>query len=106
MNERLVDIVGQVRHGSDSIATGSAEIATGNADLSQRTEQQASNLEGTAASMEELNGTVRTNADTAQQANRWPWRPRRRPSRGGGGRPVVATMQEITASRRSPTSSA
>src|SRR5450830_1771721 len=35
MNDRLVDIVGQVRLSSDSIATGSAEIATGNADLSQ-----------------------------------------------------------------------
>ncbi|MDD0815277.1 MCP four helix bundle domain-containing protein, partial [Curvibacter sp. HBC28] len=65
MNDRLVDVVSQVRHSSDSIATGSAEIATGNADLSQRTESQASNLEETAASMEELTSTVKTNADTA-----------------------------------------
>ena len=54
MNESLVGIVGQVRQSSDSIATGSAQIASGNADLSQRTEEQARNLQQTAASMEEL----------------------------------------------------
>ena len=101
MNERLVDIVGQVRLSSDSIATGSAEIATGNADLSQRTEQQASNLEETAASMEELNSTVKTNADTAQQANRLASEATQSAEQGGAvvGR-VVATMQDISASSK------
>lgn len=68
MNHSLVDIVSQVRNGSDSIATGSAQIATGNADLSQRTEQQASSLQETAASMEEMSATARNNADSARQA--------------------------------------
>ena len=101
MNDRLVDIVGQVRLSSDSIATGSAEIATGNADLSQRTEQQASNLEETAASMEELNSTVKTNADTAQQANRLASEATQAAEQGGAvvGR-VVATMQDISASSK------
>ena len=52
MNDSLAGIVGQVRNSSDSIATGSAQIAVGNHDLSQRTEEQASNLQQTAASME------------------------------------------------------
>ena len=101
MNDRLVDIVGQVRLSSDSIATGSAEIATGNADLSQRTEQQASNLEETAASMEELNSTVKTNADTALQANRLASEATHAAEQGGAvvGR-VVATMQDISASSK------
>src|SRR5450830_273893 len=101
MNDRLVDIVGQVRLSSDSIATGSAEIATGNADLSQRTEQQASNLEETAASMEELNSTVKTNADTAQQASRLATDATQAAEQGGAvvGR-VVATMQDISASSK------
>jgi len=101
MNERLVDIVGQVRLSSDSIATGSAEIATGNADLSQRTEEQASNLEETAASMEELNSTVKTNADTAQQATRLAAEATQAAEQGGAvvGR-VVATMQDISASSK------
>ena len=69
MNSSLVNIVGQVRSGTETIATASTEIASGNLDLSSRTEEQASSLEETASSMEELTATVRQNADNAQQAN-------------------------------------
>ena len=69
MQESLIKVVSDVRHGSDGVATASAEIAQGNNDLSSRTEQQASALEETAASMEELGSTVRQNADNAKQAN-------------------------------------
>ena len=69
MRDSLLTIVGQVRSGSESVATASAEIAHGNSDLSARTESQASALEQTAASMEELSSTVRHNADNARQAN-------------------------------------
>jgi methyl-accepting chemotaxis protein-1 (serine sensor receptor) len=65
-----VGLIGQVRSSADSIAMASAEIAHGNNDLSRRTESQASSLEETAASMEELNSTVRRNADNATEANR------------------------------------
>ncbi|MDM0054034.1 MCP four helix bundle domain-containing protein, partial [Variovorax sp. J22R115] len=50
MNDSLVKIVGEVRTGTDTIATASSQIATGNQDLSSRTEEQASSLEQTAAS--------------------------------------------------------
>ncbi len=69
MNDSLVDIVSQVRGGTDTIATASREISAGNLDLSSRTEQQAGALEKTAASMEELTSTVRKNAENARQAN-------------------------------------
>ncbi len=69
MRDNLAGIVGQVRSGTDTIATASSEIASGNLDLSSRTEQQASSLEETAASMEELTSTVKQNADNARQAN-------------------------------------
>ena len=69
MNDSLVLIVGQVRTGTDTIATASGQIASGNLDLSSRTEQQASSLEETASSMEELTSTVKQNAANAKQAN-------------------------------------
>jgi methyl-accepting chemotaxis protein len=65
----LKGLVGNVRQGSEKVATASAEIAEGNNDLSVRTEQQASSLEETASSMEELGATVKQNADSARQAN-------------------------------------
>ena len=69
MSAGLADIVGRVRHGTDSIVTASVQIAAGNMDLSERTESQASSLEQTAASMEELTNTVIKNAGNAQQAD-------------------------------------
>ncbi|RFB70849.1 MULTISPECIES: methyl-accepting chemotaxis protein [unclassified Herbaspirillum] len=69
MRNRLAEIVGQVRAGTDTIATASSQIASGNLDLSSRTEQQASSLEETASAMEELTSTVKQNADNARQAN-------------------------------------
>ena len=69
MRDNLANIVGQVRMGTDTIATASSQIASGNLDLSSRTEQQASSLEETASSMEELTSTVKQNADNARQAN-------------------------------------
>jgi methyl-accepting chemotaxis protein len=69
MNGSLVKIVGQVRNGTETIATASGQIAAGNMDLSSRTEQQAGSLEETASSMEELTSTVKQNADNARQGN-------------------------------------
>lgn len=69
MNSSLINIVAQVRMGTDSIAIASSQIAAGNTDLSARTVAQASSLEQTAASMEELTSTVTQNADNARLAN-------------------------------------
>ncbi|PZP27545.1 MAG: methyl-accepting chemotaxis protein [Roseateles depolymerans] len=101
MRDQLNNVVNQVRHSSDNIATGSVQIATGNADLSQRTEEQASNLQQTAASMEQLSGTVKINADTTRQASVLAAEASATAVRGGetvGA--AVATMQEIAAASR------
>jgi methyl-accepting chemotaxis protein len=69
MNDSLLQVVGRVLQGTDTISTASSEIAAGNLDLSSRTEHQASSLEETASSMEELTSTVKQNADNARQAD-------------------------------------
>ncbi|HET9976037.1 MAG TPA: MCP four helix bundle domain-containing protein, partial [Burkholderiaceae bacterium] len=69
MQQRLRELVGQVRGSADTIQDASVEVAHGNADLSQRTEESASSLQQTASSMEQLTGTVRQTADSARTAN-------------------------------------
>jgi len=101
MNTSLQRIVGQVRQGTDSIATASSQIASGNQDLSSRTEEQASALEQTAASMEELTSTVQQNAGNAQQANQLASAASQVAVRGGATvAQVVQTMSAINESSR------
>ena len=59
-------VVGDVRTEMRGFATTAHEIAQGSFDLAQRTESQATSLQQTAASMEEISGTVAQTADTAQ----------------------------------------
>jgi methyl-accepting chemotaxis protein len=67
MNDSLVDIVKQVRSGSEAVLAGVSEIAAGNENLSQRTEEQAASLEQTVASIQQLTATVEKNAASARQ---------------------------------------
>ncbi|WP_318013495.1 methyl-accepting chemotaxis protein [Paucibacter sp. Y2R2-4] len=69
MQDSLTQVVGNVRSNAESVATASAQIAQGNQDLSARTEEQASALQETAATMDQLGNTVRHNAENAHQAN-------------------------------------
>src|SRR5262249_39577223 len=69
MAARLRGLVREVAQGARAVADTSTQIAHGNADLSQRTEEQASTLQGTASSMEELTTPVGQNADNARIAN-------------------------------------
>jgi methyl-accepting chemotaxis protein len=101
MNAALVNIVGEVRSGTETIASASQQIASGNADLSSRTEEQASSLEETASSMEELTSTVKQNADNARQANQFAVSASEVAEKGGAVMAeVVDTMGAINESAR------
>ena len=103
-NQFLSYLQGLMRQVGDSalaITAASREIAKGNADLSERTESQASSIVETAASMEELTGTVRQNADNATHASQLAERASQVACRGTDVvRQVVCTMGEIHHSSR------
>jgi len=101
MRDALATIVGEVRGGTEAIASAASQIASGNQDLSARTEQQASSLEETASSMEELTSAVRQNNDNARQANQLALSASAVAQQGGTVvSQVVGTMGEINDSSR------
>ena len=101
MNESLVSIVGNVRGGTEAIATATSQIAAGNIDLSSRTEEQASALEQTAASMEELASAVKRNYEQSRHANQIAEAASQVAVRGGAVvSQVVHTMEAINTSSR------
>ncbi|MGS2742375.1 methyl-accepting chemotaxis protein [Halomonas sp. LS-001] len=101
MARQLQEIVSQVRHSADAVASNSEQIAEGNNDLSSRTEQQASALAETASAMEQLNSTVKQNADNAAQASSEAASASKTATQGGEAvHQVVATMNELNHSSR------
>ncbi len=66
---RLTEIVGGLRNTSRALRTATGEILAGANDLSERTTKQAATIEETAATMEELSGTVVRNAERAHEAS-------------------------------------
>ena len=102
MQRSLATIVASVRDASDSIATGSTEIAAGNADLSHRTEEQASALQQTSATMSQLGDTVRANATSAALATNLATGAHEIAAQGGQVfEAVVTTMRRIDESSKS-----
>ncbi|WP_370546400.1 methyl-accepting chemotaxis protein [Edwardsiella tarda] len=65
----LHQLMRQVEQSALAISSASRQIAGGNIDLSSRTEEQSAAIVETAASMEEVTGSVRLNANNAQQAH-------------------------------------
>ena len=66
--ESLQDALRTIAQATDGITAGSNQIAHASDDLSRRTEQQAANLEETAAALHLITGTVRTMAAGASEA--------------------------------------
>ena len=101
MRRNLGSVIGQVRSGSDAVASAASQVAAGTQDLSSRTEAQASSLEQTAAATEELASTVQHNADNAQQASQLAASATDAARRGGQVvAQVVGTMEAISGSSR------
>ncbi len=65
--DSLSSIVMEIRCAADSIENGAQEVLTSNYQLNERTESQASALEETSASMEEMTQSVASNAANARE---------------------------------------
>jgi len=99
MEAKLLQVVENVRGGSESVGEAAQQIAQGNDDLSQRTQEQAASLEETASSMEEMTSTVKHNADNASQANQLVRSNQEKAEQGGEVvRQAVVAMGEINTS--------
>jgi methyl-accepting chemotaxis protein len=69
MQTNLHQIVESIRGAADSIGVAVREISAGNLDLSKRTEDQASSLSQTAASVLQINDDTARNAENASEAS-------------------------------------
>lgn len=67
--DQLKDVISKIRHSAESMRDNVGDIVDGNKSLKQRTGEQANNIEKTAASMEEITGTVRRNGENVDEAN-------------------------------------
>jgi methyl-accepting chemotaxis protein len=69
MNERLNEVLGQIKTASEQIDSGSNQVSDSAQDLSQGATQQASAIEEIGASLSELSSRTKANADNAETAN-------------------------------------
>jgi methyl-accepting chemotaxis protein len=102
LRQRLGTLIRDVRRTSRAVDTAATDIDSGIDRLRQRTSDQASSLEETAQSMEQMTVTVKRNADNAHVANQFATEARAQAERGGSvAARAVSAMAEIdTSSRR------
>ncbi len=100
MNGSLVQLVGTTRVAGGSMARGSSQVAMGIPDLSRGFDEHV--LQQAAASMEQIDAMIRSNADSTQQASSMAATASASAARGGEAvKMLVTTMSGITeASRR------
>jgi methyl-accepting chemotaxis protein len=95
--EQIGSVLKDVRGGVESMKTATDEIKLGNLDLSNRTEESASSLQQTSASLSQLTANVRQSAEAAAMATRLAQTASASATKGGevvGG--AVSTMDDIS----------
>ncbi|RZJ13149.1 MAG: methyl-accepting chemotaxis protein [Rubrivivax sp.] len=70
MQGRLSEVIGEVRDAVHQVNDAAGSIGQGNAMLSERSERQRQSLHASAASIDHLTASVRSNADSAEQARK------------------------------------
>lgn len=99
MKNKLTEVIAVLQDVSSQVRRGAAEILQANMSLNKRAEEQAGNLERTAASMEEMTATVKQNAKNSREADDLVKEARTEAERGGlVVKDAVGAMVEITTS--------
>jgi methyl-accepting chemotaxis protein len=99
--DHLRTMIGSIVGTTREIVQTTKLVMDQTSDLSLRSEQQATSLEETTASMEEMAATVRSNANNAQEANRFAENTRSLALNGGRvAREAIAAMDKIENSER------
>ncbi|GIX21966.1 MAG: hypothetical protein KatS3mg121_0749 [Gammaproteobacteria bacterium] len=97
MKRKLTEVIAMVQDVAAQVRRGATEILQANMSLNKRAEEQASALERTAASMEEMTTTVKQNANNARRADELVKEARAEAERGGlVVKDAVAAMVEIS----------
>ncbi|MCE4555382.1 methyl-accepting chemotaxis protein [Roseateles cellulosilyticus] len=68
MQERLSEVIGEVRDAVHQVHDAVGALGKGNEVLSERSERQRQSLHASASSIDQLTASVRSNADSAEQA--------------------------------------
>ena len=101
LNSKTIGVVDDTGAAIDGVRMAAGEVEKGNADLSSRTEEQAANLQQTAATMDEITASVTHGAENAQQATNVAREASAAAAKGGEAiSRVNHTMTEITATSR------
>ncbi|MEZ8141985.1 MULTISPECIES: methyl-accepting chemotaxis protein [Enterovibrio] len=94
--DKLTEVIQSIRDTASTVSISSREIVAGNQDLSMRTELQASSLQSTAASMEQMTGTVKQSAENAFSTKMVSMKARAKAREGGNAvSRTIAAMDEI-----------
>ena len=70
MIERLSQVIGDVRSGSNALASASTQIAATSQSVAQGTSEQAASVEETTSSLEQMNASITQNAENSGQTER------------------------------------
>ncbi|PKF49195.1 methyl-accepting chemotaxis protein [Enterovibrio nigricans] len=96
--DTLTEVISGIRQAATAVSKYSREIVAGNIDLSQRTEDQASSLQETASSMENMTSTVKHSAENAFETKLLSMKAREKAREGGKAiNRTVDAMDDISA---------
>lgn len=81
--DQLKNIIFKIRNSTENMKQSVSGIVDGNKSLNERTAEQATSIEQTAVSMEEITGTVRNNSSNVDDANQLAKQAKEQAEQGG-----------------------